>query len=63
SGAAYAVTVLTQPTGQSCVVSAGSGIVGPAMEDRRDRPWTPLRTGLPGPSVLAPPGGSRGPPV
>jgi hypothetical protein len=30
SGAAYAVTVLTQPTGQSCVVSAGSGIVGAA---------------------------------
>jgi len=30
SGAAYAVTVLTQPTGQTCVVSAGSGTVGAA---------------------------------
>jgi hypothetical protein len=31
SGAAYAVTVLTQPTGQTCVVSAGSGTVGAAI--------------------------------
>ena len=30
SGAAYAVTVGTQPTGQSCVVSSGSGTIGSA---------------------------------
>jgi hypothetical protein len=27
SGSAYAVTVLTQPTGKSCVVTAGSGTI------------------------------------
>jgi hypothetical protein len=30
SGAAYAVTVLTQPTGQACTVGGGSGTVGSA---------------------------------
>ena len=30
SGAAYAVTVLTQPSGQTCTVSSGTGTVGSA---------------------------------
>ena len=30
SGAAYAVTVLTQPTGQTCAITGGSGTVGNA---------------------------------
>jgi 6-phosphogluconolactonase (cycloisomerase 2 family) len=31
SGTAYAVTVLTQPTGQTCTVTAGSGTTGSSM--------------------------------
>ena len=35
SGAAYAVTVKTQPSGQTCTVSSGTGTVGSAGEHHK----------------------------
>ncbi len=49
TGSTYAVTVLTQPSGQTCTVSNGSGTIGTAnvttvtvscvTDPRRRTPW------------------------
>ena len=48
SGAGYGVTVKTNPSGQACTVSNGSGTVGSAQRHRRRgvlRGWRDVRVG------------------